>query len=163
MLYNHFTKDEMDKIESILNQYSIIHAITIDQNLIDDQNERAKYIIDRHAQIRRTNTFYCVEIEKNEFDRLPEAGKKSLEEFNIFPDMTDIIFKSENETIEPFEAPVKKGIQYQLIGLLIFVALSFVVYEWVDTYIITVFEQDKPDIVIMGPEKMFSGHLIDKN
>lgn len=163
MLYNHFTKDEMDKIESILNLHSIKYAITVDQNLIDDQNERAKYIIDRHAQIRRTNTFYCVEIEKHEFDRLPEDAKKSLEQFNIFPDMTDIIFKTDKETIEPVDLPEKKGIQYKLIVMFFILLGAFLVYEWVDSYVITIFEQEKPDIIILGPEKMFPGHLIDKN
>lgn len=54
-----------------------------------------KHVMNRHGEIRRTDAFYNLVIENEEFNKLPPSSQTKLERFNIFPEITDVSFITE--------------------------------------------------------------------
>jgi hypothetical protein len=79
MLYTLLTKNEIDAIELILKEHSIKYEISVNEELIKEQNESMKHVVDRHGQVRRTNALYNLVIEKDEFNKIPISSQMKLE------------------------------------------------------------------------------------
>lgn len=99
MIYTLLTKDDILAIEKILVDSSIKYKILINEDLISEQNETMKQVVETMGQTRRTNACYNLQIDKNEFDKIHDEKKKELEKYNIFPELTDSIFQSETHRI----------------------------------------------------------------
>lgn len=138
MIYMHLNKQEIDGIVEILNLHSVRHEVQVNEDMIEAQNEAAKRTVDRHAQHRRSTAFYNLRIEGEEFAKIPEASRRKLERFNIYPEITDVVFEDEKEEpVLPVPQPKAKGIP--ILGILALLALCFLALKWVDRYVVRIF------------------------
>lgn len=140
MLYTHFTKEEMDQIVDILERLSIKHKVEINEDLIEEQNERIKKLrYERYVTHKPMGRlFYSVRIEKEDFAKIPDKEKSELEKFNVFPELTEEIFRAETEKIIPIVPVVKIKRWEKLVSYLTLPALLYLLLEWLDRYVIPV-------------------------
>ena len=79
MLYTLLTKNEIDAIELILKEHSVQYEVSVNEELINEQNETMKHVFDHHGQVRRTNALYNLVIESHQFNKIPISSQKKLE------------------------------------------------------------------------------------
>ena len=162
MLYTLLTEHEIDAIEVILKEHSIRYEILVNEELINEQNESMKHVVDHRGQVRRTNALYNLVIEKDEFNKIPTSFQTQLERYNIFPDLTDISLHADTHFIDASFNTVKSKSSwtvriFSILGLCILFGLGLV---WVDNYVIQVFPSSAPEI-FYGNKRMFDGKLFE--
>lgn len=162
MLYTLLTKNEIDAIEVILNEHAIRYEVSVNEELINEQNESMKYVLDRHGQVRRTNALYNIVIEKDEFNKIPLSSQTKLERYNIFPEFTDIPFQAESEVIEtPYTtAKSKTSWSVRILSILSLCLFLYLGLIWIDEYVIQVFPSSSPGI-LHGNKRILSGKLFE--
>ncbi|MFP5387533.1 MAG: hypothetical protein ACLGHN_15765 [Bacteriovoracia bacterium] len=159
MLYLHFTKEEIDKISHLLDHHSIGYEVTVNEELIEEQNERSKHTFDRYAQNRRSNTFYNILITKEEFARVPDDVRLQLERFNIYPEIADVVFEAEKEEIIYGPGNSKVSNKTRIPAILALLFLAFLGFMWVDEYVIRIFPGEES---AYGDKRIFPGYLFEK-
>lgn len=140
MLYTLLTKDDIDAIELILRDHLINYEVSANEELIQAQDARAKKILNRHGEDRRTDALYNLVIEKEEFGKIPLEAQVKLERYNIYPEMNpetmDTHYSDEiSVQVPPKISPESSKIFY-IVG---FIVVFYVGLLWVDKYIIEIF------------------------
>lgn len=162
MLYSLLTKNEIEKIKAILDSENIIYEVLINEELIENQNEEMKYVLNRHGDIRRTDAVYNLIIESEEFSRISQEKQKQLERYNIFPEISDIPFEASSHEIDlrlPMKKKRTKGEKF--LSLLALLMLGFFAYNWIDTFVIRIFPSET-EFSIGDPDRIFQGSLFTK-
>lgn len=147
MLYTLLTKDEIEAIEEILKTYSVRYEVLVDEELIRKQNESMKNVLNRYGEIRRTNAFYNLSIDKYEFDKIPLDAQKNLERYNIYPEISEIPFRAETPKIDsPLKVTVEKKIPWttRVLSWIVILLFVYIGLTWLDQYVIQVLPSSFP-------------------
>jgi hypothetical protein len=170
MLYTLITKYDIAKIKAILDSENIVYRVIINEELIEEQDKQMKYVLNLHGDIRRTDGFYNLILESDEFSKISEKNKIKLESLNIFPEMSEnFVFP---EMIDDTEAPPheinfrptgkkQKSIDERIPGILGLLILGFILFIWIDSYVIRIFPSDT-ESSIGDADRIFQGSLFIK-
>jgi hypothetical protein len=134
MLYTLLTQKDIQEIEAILKLHDVQYEVIINEELIHEQNEYVKHVVDHRAQIQRSNAFYNLVIENEEFSKIPSKSKDILERYNIFPDLSGTAFHADTPIINsPFNYAYKKT--SWIYKIFISAVLIFSAYQWCEKHL----------------------------
>jgi hypothetical protein len=140
MRYNGLTRDDVAVILPLLERHSVRHRIAVDEELLAAPEKIPRQVTDRFRDPRRTNALYYLDLEHEEFVRLPEAALRELELLGIVPEIAVAPVQASTPVIESplaaVRAPQKLTRFDLLLVLLSLVLLAFAALRWVDRYVI---------------------------
>lgn len=84
MLYRGYNKHELSKIEPILNQFGVNYKISSDFDEVKNTDDAVKKETNIRPTARRDSSFYQIDIEKEEFQKLSPEAVLKLHDLRIY-------------------------------------------------------------------------------
>lgn len=130
MLYRGFNQNELKKITDVLDRYSVSYHVSVPQEsleYIDDKTKRVDH--------RFMDNLLQIEIEKEEFSRLPQTEIQKLFDLRIYPEEESPFTEDElsllgTEAMKADEARPDKNVRLNQIAAILAVVVVGSFFLW---------------------------------